>query len=86
MQGEDAAIALFVMSGMVLIAFAFATAFAVVFRARFTSGSQRRYEELVRESTEVQAQFAAALTEAATEIRALRTRVEATERLLQEVG
>jgi hypothetical protein len=55
-------------------------------KARAQAQYEAEYRELLRQSNEAQTRMSEVLDRAVTEIAALRTRVESTERLLQDVG
>lgn len=59
---------------------------AGVFKARAAAAHETEYRELLRQSNEAHAKVTESLDRAVAEIAALRTRIESTERLLQEVG
>jgi len=59
---------------------------AGVFKTRAMSAHDTEYRQLLREANEAQNRVSESLDRAVAEIAALRTRIESTERLLQEVG
>ncbi len=63
-----------------------ATQAAAVLKTRAVSAHDAEYRQLLREVNEAQQRVAESLDRTVAEIASLRTRIESTERLLQEVG